>query len=87
MAGLARNTKREQDVDVTVRVLGTGGTIAAFLEGDLLRLLSVSDELPSGLPSTESLDLERVPSSDLQPSDMLAIAREVRKSLRDGVEG
>ena len=90
MAGLARNTKREQDVDVTVRVLGTGGTIAAFLEGDSLRLLSVSDlclELPSGLPSTESLDLKRVPSSDLQPSDMLDIAREVRRSLRDGAEG
>ena len=75
---------------MTVRVLGTGGTIAASLQGDAVRLLPVADlckALPSGLPSTEMLDLERVPSSALQPSDMLGIAQEVRSSLRAGFEG
>ncbi len=82
--------ERDEDVDVTVRVLGTGGTIAASLEGDAIELLPVADicqALPRGLPSTEALDLERVPSSALQPSDMLGIAGEVRNSLRAGAEG
>jgi L-asparaginase len=85
-----RSTDRDEDVDVTVRVLGTGGTIAASLEVDTIRLLPVADlcqALPSGLPSTEALDLERLPSSALQASDMLVIAHEVRRSLRAGVEG
>ena len=75
---------------MTVRVLGTGGTIAASLRGDVIQLLPVAglcQALPSGLPSTEALDLERVPSSALRPSDMLGIAREVLGSLRAGFEG
>ncbi len=75
---------------MTVRVLGTGGTIAASLKGDAIQFLSVADlceAMPSGLPSTEAFDLVRLPSSALQPSDMLKIAREVRSSLRAGVEG
>jgi L-asparaginase len=83
-------TQRDEDVDVTVRVLGTGGTIAASIEGDAIRYLAVADlcqALPSGLPSTEAADLERVASSALQVCDMLGIAHEVRRSLRAGVEG
>ena len=77
---------------MTVRVLGTGGTIAASIEGDAIRYLAVADlcqALPSGLPSTEAVDLERVAiaSSALQASGMLGIAHEVRRSLRAGVEG
>jgi L-asparaginase len=75
---------------VTVRVLGTGGTIAASIEGDAIRYLAVADlcgALPSVLPSMEAVDLERVASSALQASDMLAIAHEVRRSLRAGIEG
>lgn len=75
---------------MSVRVLGTGGTIAARLEDGSLRLLPVMElcqELPSGLPSWNAIDLVSVHSSALQPADMLGIAREVRSALREGVDG
>jgi L-asparaginase len=91
MTGFLCKAKRgEQDVEVSVRVLGTGGTIAAILEDGSLRLLSIgelSQELSNGLPSVDATDLERVASSALQPKEMLGIAREARKSLLEGSDG
>jgi L-asparaginase len=75
---------------VTVRVLGTGGTIAAYLEDDRLRLLSMKElveTLPDSLPVIDAVDLTSLPSSALLPLDMLAIAREVRSSLLAGADG
>jgi L-asparaginase len=87
---LVDQADREQDDDVSVRILGTGGTIAASLEDGSLRLLPIAElcqELPNGLPPIEAIDLERMPSSALQPADMLRIAREVIASLQGGCEG
>jgi L-asparaginase len=75
---------------MSVRVLGTGGTIAASLENGSLQLLPISElcrDLPTDLPPIDAIDLELVVSSALQPADMLRIAREVIKSLRAGHEG
>jgi L-asparaginase len=80
----------EQDGVVTVRVLGTGGTIAAYLEAGSLRLLPISElcqQLPDGLPPIDAIDMAQLPSSQLQPTDMLGIATEVIDSLHAGFEG
>ena len=45
-AVLVLGTQRDEDVDVTVRVLGTGGTIAASLEGDAIEVAAGCRSLP-----------------------------------------
>jgi L-asparaginase len=75
---------------VSVRVLGTGGTIAAYVEEGVLRPLSIdelSKTLPPELPSWTGTDLESVASSALLPQEMLGIARRVCLALHEGVEG
>jgi L-asparaginase len=73
-----------------VRVIGTGGTIAASLEEGRLRLLPIAElleTLTNDLPIGDSIDLEKLPSSAMRAVDMLRIAREVRSSLLSGVDG
>lgn len=75
---------------MSVRVIGTGGTIAASLEEGRLRMLSIAElleTLTNDLPIGDSIDLEKLPSSALQAADMLGIAREVQSSLRAGADG
>jgi len=75
---------------VAVQVLGTGGTIAAVLSDDRLRMLPVA-ELCAGLaddhPAIEVRDLASVSSSTLRPEDLARIAKEVVAALRAGATG
>jgi L-asparaginase len=75
---------------MTVRVLGTGGTIAASLTDGTLKILAIADlcnGLPKDLPAFEAFDIRQLPSSALQPADMLDVAREVCRCLQMGSEG
>ena len=75
---------------MAVQVLGTGGTIAAVLSDDRLRMLPVA-ELCAGLaddhPAIEVRDLASVSSSTLRPEDLARIAKEVVAALRAGATG